>query len=949
MTARSLDRPFLAALLTAIFTMTITNPSAPPAFAQGREYEILDNRTDRLIVRLPNRMIVVAQELRTAPVVSAQIWVKTGSIFEQEHVGAGLSHYLEHLVAGGTTRNRTEGQTKEILGRMGARTNAATGLDAVHYYINTTAAHTIQAVELLSDWLRFNIVDVAEFEREREVIQKEFAMGRGEPGRILWKLTQQARYTTHPARHPTIGYLDQFMKVTREQVLGFYRRMYVPNNMVFVVVGDIDRGQVVNHIAGLWENTRTGALPRITFPREKPVTDPVELSGEASIHAPRLRLAWRGTKLSAEGDYALDMLAGILGHGESSRLVQTVRDQQRRVNTIAAFNASFDWGEGFFGVDAEVVVDPAQAGDPQAVRLAVEQAKAAILEQVEQIRNEPPAAEELSRARRQTLAQVVYSAQTAEGLAERLARDVITTGDPDYLKRYVRELDQVTAEDVRDAARRFLDPSGLITITLMPAAPGSEPADIARTEDLTKHDTALAEPFDLDNSALVEKMRQALERQYEQAARPGAIVVEEPHYLTLPNGLRVILGRTTTVPAVAIQFYHLGGLLSDYVGEEGISATTAQMQMRGTKTRTALDIHQQTEGLGAALSSGAGNNSWFVHAMCLKEDWQTILELVQDVAMNPTFPDDEWERVKPRLIAGIRRQKDNWHGELLQNFRETYFAGHPWAAPPLGRAEAVEKLSAEDLRTYHMTHLGADEAVLAIFGDIDVDEVAARVRELFGGMAPKPLFPFSPLSPSQPRARLVTLKTDKPLGAAQIGFGLAPARADADYPTMQVLSKVLSSFPSGRLDQALRGEREGLVYAVGAGVSTGLAPGYFAVLYNSDPAQVERAFAGATLVLKSVRQQEVDDATLARAKAAVLTDRFFSEQTGSDRAAHAALLELYGMPRDEREKFIQKVTTTTPGSLMDVARKYLVNRVAVVMSSGDLDQAQLEQALIGLP
>ena len=95
-----------------------------------------------------------------------------------------------------------------------------------------------------------------EYDRERSVIQREFEMGQGEPGRILWKLTQKARYTHHPARHPTIGYLDEFLTITRDEIYDFYKRMYVPNNMVFVVVGDIDRHRVVNQIAALWREAQ---------------------------------------------------------------------------------------------------------------------------------------------------------------------------------------------------------------------------------------------------------------------------------------------------------------------------------------------------------------------------------------------------------------------------------------------------------------------------------------------------------------------------------------------------------------------------------------------------------------------------------------------------------------------------------------------------------------------
>ncbi|MDP6058379.1 MAG: pitrilysin family protein, partial [Pirellulaceae bacterium] len=279
------------------------------------EYQVLQERPDRLLVELPNRLLVIAQELQTAPVVSAQVWIKTGSIYEQDNAGAGLSHFLEHLVSGGTTKNRSEAESNAILGSIGAQTNAGTGLSTVQYYVNTTAAHAAEAIELLSDWMQHSVISGDEFHRERDVIQREFQMGQGDPRRVLWKLTQTARYRFHPARYPTIGYLDEFLRIGRDEIYEFYRLMYVPNNMVFVVVGAIDKQQIVDQIARLWADSKPGDLPDLKFPIEPPLVEARHLAGTADIKKSRLRLAWPGTRLGADGDYALDLLGVVLGQG----------------------------------------------------------------------------------------------------------------------------------------------------------------------------------------------------------------------------------------------------------------------------------------------------------------------------------------------------------------------------------------------------------------------------------------------------------------------------------------------------------------------------------------------------------------------------------------------------------------------------------------------------------
>lgn len=915
---------------------------------------VLQERSDRLMVQLPNRLIVIAQEFRAAPVVSAQVWVKTGSIYEQEHVGAGLSHFLEHLLAGGSTATRTEEENNRILGEIGARSNAATGLDTVRYYIDTTSGHTMTAVELLSDWMRNALITQEEYARERDVIQREFEMGQGEPGRIFWKVTQSARYREHPARHPTIGYLNEFLSVSRDEIYAFYKRMYVPNNMVFVVVGDIDRRAVVERIAALWSGAKPGDLPAVTLPVESSEGRGVIVaSGVADIRRPRLRLAYPGTRIGGEGDYALDLLGVILGQGESSMLARSVRDQQGLVSSITAYNLSFPWGEGYFGIDAEVVVPPVTPGKTArgVADEAIETAKQAILAEVARVRSEGITPEKLARAKREALARSVFDGQDANGIADRLASDTIGMGNPDYRTRYIREIDKLTIGDVMAAAGKFLDDKNLMVLTLHPLAAGEKPEAMVRPPDPP---VAPAQPgaeptprevVELDNRLLAARVRDALGLAGGNASE--AVTIGPINRFVLPNGLRLLVQRSTIAPAVSMQLYQAGGLLGDDVGREGLSGAVAAMLLRGTSTRTAEQISSLTDSLGVQVGSECGNNTSFVRALCLREDWKTTLELLADVSIRPSFPEDEWLKMQPRLLAAIAREQDSWSGELRARFREAYFASHPWSQSTLGRASVVEKLTAEDLKNFHRLRLGASNSVLVVFGDVDVEQVRAEAARLFEDLPRKALSPAVILEPAAPVARVVQSQTKKPLAAVTIGFGPGATRRNPDYAALRILTRVLSSFPSGWLEGELRGRGPGLVYAVGAGHATGLVPGYFAVTFNAQPGQVTEAISRTMGVIDRARTQEVDEATLARAKAGVLTDEFTSQQSDEDRAADAALDEIYGLPEDEAKQFIAEVGHLTPQMLRTIAELYLQNPVVVVLSHQPLDAESLNAAAAG--
>lgn len=903
----------------------------PPA-ATDVEYTALQTRPDRLVASLPNGLIVIAQRVPTEPVVSVQAWVKTGSIYEQEHVGAGLSHFLEHLLSGGTTSTRKEDDTNKLLGEIGAQINAATSLDNVHYYINTTSDHAGTAIELMSDWMRNNLVLQEEFDRERDVIQKEFSMGEGDPGRIFWKLTQQARYTAHPARHPTIGYLDEFLQITRDGIYDFYKRMYVPNNTVFVVVGDVDPRKVVDQVAGLWKDAEPGKLPELSFPVEPEIASPRTLSGTADVQRPRLRLAWPGTRLGAEGDYALDLLSSVLGQGESSRLVRSVRDEKGLVSDIEAYNYSLHWGEGFFGIDAEIA-------SPDA---SLDTIKAEVLAQVEPLRTGLVSDAELARAKRKVMAAVALRNQTVEGMASRLASDVIATGDPDYLQKYSEKIQAVTPEELRAAAQKFLTPERLITVSLLPRPKDQAPVRLTRPAEPTEQFEEV--PVVIDNSALLAKLKAEVAE-----GEAKAIEVSPPEMTTLDNGLRVIVQRNTTVPGVAMQLYWLGGLLAEEPGREGIASAMANMMLRGTESKNAQQIAAAVEDLGASMNTESGNNTTFITATALKQDWPTVMGLMAEVVLQPSFPEDEWKRLQPRLLAAIARQSDTWSGELRQRFRDAYYGEHPWSQTPLGRKDVVEALTTDDLRAFHTARLGAGDAVLVVVGDVDPAAAVAAAKEHFGDMTTDPQGAFNAPIPAPPTAMVKQVETRKPVAAVNIGFGPGIERSHPDYAEVQVLSTLMSDFPTGWLEQELRGRGPGLVYAVGAGMQSGLVPGHFAILFNTQPQSVVEATTRAMSVVERAKTGEISDQDLARAKAKVLSEEFFGRQGNSSRAAGLALDELYGVNDPEAEKFIGEVKATTASDVKRVAEKYLVNPVVVVLTNELVDEAALNAAVTGAP
>ena len=227
---------------------------------------VIPSKDKDLFVVLENGLTVLIRESYASEVVSCRILVKTGSVFEGENTGAGLSHYLEHVVSGGTTDKFTEAEIKEKLRTIGGATNAYTSYDETVYFIETISTHYGQALELLVSYVTQCQFNEMEYAREKKVILQEFQMGENNPSKQLWQSFMETAYRRHPVRYPVIGKREVFAGIDKKRLSSYYDRCYVPANMVLVVVGDVDKedalGIVLDLVKGVkWAKNPFPALP----------------------------------------------------------------------------------------------------------------------------------------------------------------------------------------------------------------------------------------------------------------------------------------------------------------------------------------------------------------------------------------------------------------------------------------------------------------------------------------------------------------------------------------------------------------------------------------------------------------------------------------------------------------------------------------------------------------
>ncbi len=860
--------------------------SAPsiPAPLDASVDRVLASKPGDLFVVLNNGLTVLMRHKAENDVVSAQVYVRAGSIYEGRHLTAGLSHYLEHVVSGGSTRSFSESEAKERLQKMGGAANAYTSHDRTVYYINTSAQHWKDALDLLLSYVSECSLNPQEVAREKAVIQQEIKMGENNVDRELWKLFIKTAYLKHPVRNPVIGYEQVFVEKSHEDLLQYYTERYQPDQMIVSVVGNIELWEVLSFIAQKTRDFGRKSAGPLVLPTEPAQTGPRWAEQEsplARLH--QAMLGFPSVNLHNPDMYPLDVLAFLLGEGQTSRLDQRLKERESLVLSVGASN----WTPGFVHGQFAISLTLPSQNWPE-VLTSVEQ-------EIERFKDELVSPQELEKAKKSTIARHIFGKETASALASSLASSFYDTGDPYFDETYVEGIRNVTAEQIREVARAYLRKERMNVAVLRPPNSGAQSTAV------------------------------------QTGSAPRTVEAGESFH-TLENGLKVVLKEDSSLPVVYIQLYGLGGLLMEPASHPGMSAFTASLLTAGTHTRGKLELLSAIEDIGGAIGSRSDNNTYHVSIRVLREDLETALGVLSDVVQNAHFPEDEIEKKRNEFLLAIRKQQESWQYELVQLFKRNYFSKSPYERDRLGTAESIQAMGRDDILAFYRHMVNPSHSVLAIYGDIDSGPLLARLIKLFGAWKGEAVtLPDWP-SETQPltSSRTVEKKTEKTSASLFIGTNGLDIGSDR-RPVLDVLDAVLAgtSYPGGRLFEALRGGQEDLVYVVGATPFYGKRAGYFGVLTQTTLTNLDKVQNIILGHLKKIQEEPIPVSELETAKDMILTMHHLSRESLASQAFNAAVDEVLGMGWDYEKRYPDLIRKVTVEEVQKLARELFGNTLVV--------------------
>ncbi|MBW2281612.1 MAG: insulinase family protein [Deltaproteobacteria bacterium] len=831
---------------------------------------------------LGNGMKVVLVEDHASPVVALNVWVRTGSADEQPGE-FGMAHVFEHMLFKGTER-RAVGEIARTVESAGGNINAFTSFDMTVYHITMASRDADEGVDVLADAVWHSTFDPAELTKEMEVVVEEINRSEDSPNRVHSQALFALAYSSHPYGRPVIGTEESVRSFSREQMLDFHARWYVPNNMTFVAVGDFDSAAMMKQVEAVFGD----ATPRkdLAHPR---TAEPVQTAARASaVRGPfqqtQLGIVWPITGFTDDDTAYLDLLAMVLGAGESSRLYQTVKDRERLVYQISA-SAYTPRDSGLFFVDA--VLEPKQ----------IEPALASIDAQVRRLAATAPSGAELERARVNLLAHEVHEKETMQGQARKYGYYETLGSGLEQEQEYLDRVRAASPEDVRRVAEKYLRPERANVAVLMP--------DAARPE---LDDAALLASLSSEPATAVTAKREEL--------RDGIVRYR------LPNGLRVVVKPANSIPLVSMRLSFLGGQLVESEADQGISAFFADMLDRGTEMRSASQFSAEIEGIAGSVEGFAGRNSFGLTGEFLGDSLDTGLDLFVDALLHPAFDPEQIEKRRADRLAAIERREDALAQKAFELFAREMYPNHPYRFLSIGTTETVSKLGADDFRAYAEKWMHPSNAVLGIVGDVDPDAIVADLAErLVDWTGPeKVVLPERDLPEPAAEPRLASLKKEKQQVHVVMGF-LALTLADPDLPALDVLTQMLSG-QGGRLFLELRDKRS-LAYSVTAFSIEGLDPGSFGVYIASAPDKLDEARDGLTRELQRVLDGPIAEYELDRARNYLMGSNAVGLQRYATQASLLSLDELYGLEATHYLDYAERIAAVTLEDVERVARRLI--------------------------
>jgi zinc protease len=911
-------------------------PSAAPSIAY-RKF-VLDNGLE-----------VVVHEDHSNPIVGVYLYYHVGSAREVQG-RSGFAHLFEHMLFQGSEHVADE-QHFRLVQEAGGTANGSTTSDRTNYFEILPANRLELALWLESDRMGFllpamtqakldNQRDVVKNERRQNYENRPYAQAEGVIAAALYP-------PDHPYSWTTIGSMEDLSAASLEDVKGFFRRWYGPNNATLAIGGDVKTDDVLALVEKYFGSIPRGPDVETPAPRPTSLSAEKRLIMEDRVKLPEVSLTWPAVPARSSEEAALDILASILAANDSAILDKALRIDEQLASQVSAYHRGRELA-GEFSITLR-----ANAGT------TLDTLEKKTRELLEKLGKDGVDRDQLERVKSRYESGTVRRQETVGQRTATLADANAFTKDPGFLDEEIRRRLAVTPDEVVAVLRRYVLGKPAVVLSVVPEGKPNLAAS-GSTADASKLAAAVESKWKDPNapkrSAVAGRAVPGPAPALDRTKQPGsgsAVAFHAPQvwHAALPDGVAVVGTRYTGIAMSSISLSVPGGRLRETMDTLGLSSLTAELLQQGTRSLTSTAFVQELDRLGATLNAAADDEEITFSLSCLDKHLDEAVRLLGDVLLHPRFAPEDFERVKKERLVAIDTRADQIRVVAGNAYRRLLRGDSLAGMPTSGTRETVEKLKLDDVRGFWSGHGVPSGARLIFVGGRGAEEV----QRLFAPIAAEWKSDRAAAKLEAPAGKAIAgtriYLVDKP-GAPQselrIGH-LSVASTDPEYYPMTVLNYPLGGLFSSRVNLNLR-EDKGYTYGARTALDGGRWPGAFTASAGVKTDVTKESVVEFMKELTKIREG-VTEKELAFTKDSISQNATRQYESMRDLAQMLDGISRYGWPDDYPERRLRELAAITLDDLKAQAEKHIHPEAMVILVVGDKKRiaAALADAGFGEP
>lgn len=863
-------------------------------------------------VQLKNGMGVLFNIQKKSPVVSLQVWTHNGSAQETQDV-AGVSHFIEHLLFKGT-QSYGPGEIAQEIEGAGGQLNAYTSFDQTVYYMTLGRSEIETGLKALSDMIFHPLFDPQEIHREREVVIEEIRRGLDEPYRVNTQFAFENFFEGHPYSRPIIGYESVIQNISPERIQNFFKKQYSPENMFLVLTGDFDESICHSLLDQYFDLSVEKSTTYTPIPPVRFIKKPFKtFFKKTKFEETYVNLYWPGSIFTSKDSISLELIALILGQGESSRFYSRMKLKDPLVKTIGS-STHFFKGTGLF----VLMFQPLEGKENEAINSFCKEWSSCC--------ETPFTEEEFEKAILNFRSDFFYSLETCDGLGGQVGQDYFYSHDPNYSLKYLQRLDEIKLSDLQDIFEKYL-------VQIPPQCIITSP----QAESMASYGEAkMASLFSENN----------LQKGFKNQETRGSLNLPSPkrnlfvwdktksknqdiQVIHLDSGLRLYIKPQNDTPVVHMDLAFLGGSQIDpSCGVNNI--LTQRVWGRCSETKKESEIVKRWDQQATYHTVFSGRHSVGMQLTTLSPFWTDMFDLNFELLKWDLIEDHILERELHLLKQQFQQRKDHPAQLALTQFMKSLFKGHHYGKDVLEEVSKREVIASQEISHFIRSHFNPRQWVISIVGDVDPEQVSRQIEKIsqdliFTETATK----VPPLNKNY-HGECQHIPSDKEQSHIVLGYRGLDYR-DSRRPALSVIHALLSG-QGGRLFIELR-DKASLAYTVTSIHMEALESGYLGGYIACTPNKKEMAIEMMRAEFHKLAEKPVENEELCRAKKSVIGNFEISLQKNSQISGRILLDSLYGLDFDFYQGLKTRIEDLTPEDIQSLMSE-LIRQPEVLICLG---------------